>query len=61
MPTIIVNWLEGRTEDTKKAVAKGITEVINKEAGAPPENVTIMFNDLPKTNIAKAGKLFSDK
>ena len=61
MPTIIVNWLEGRSEEVKKAVAKGVTEVISKEANAPPENVTIMFNDLPRTNIAKAGKLFSDK
>lgn len=61
MPTIIVNWLEGRTEDMKKKVAKGFTEVLEKDIGVAPERVTIMFNDLPSTNIAKAGKLFSDK
>jgi 4-oxalocrotonate tautomerase family enzyme len=61
MPTVIVNWLEGRDDDMKRRVAKGFTEVLGKEVGAPPENCTVMFNDLPNTNIAKAGVLFSDR
>jgi predicted TIM-barrel fold metal-dependent hydrolase len=53
MPTIIVNWLEGRTEDTKKAVAKGITEVINKEAGAPPRTSPSCSTICPKPTLPK--------
>lgn len=42
-------------------MAKAITDVMIEIAGAKAENVTIIFHDLPKTNIAKAGVLGSEQ
>lgn len=61
MPTIIVNWLEGRTDEIKRNVARDITKVVSQDAGVPESVVTIMFNDLPKTNFAQGGTLAADK
>jgi 4-oxalocrotonate tautomerase len=60
MPIVIIDWLEGRDEDQKRAVAKGVTEAIVNSAKCAPEAVTIVFNDHPRSHIAKAGVLFSD-
>ena len=61
MPIITVNWLEGKTDDMKRKVAKGFTDILQKEAGSPPESVSIIFHDIKKGDLAKAGTLFSDK
>ncbi|MCL2000444.1 MAG: tautomerase family protein [Planctomycetes bacterium] len=61
MPIITIEWLEGRTDDTKRKVAKEFTETLQREAGSSPEAVSIIFHDLKKCDLAKAGILFSDK
>lgn len=60
MPTIMINWLEGKSDDTKRKVVADITEVIQKDIGVAPENVTIIINDLKKNNFSKGGKLACD-
>ncbi len=60
MPIVNIDWLEGRTVEQKREIARRITEVIVEVAACPPEAVTVIFTDHPRHDIAKAGKLLSD-
>ncbi len=61
MPIIHVNMFEGRTVDQKRKLVAGITEVVVNSLGTKPESVHIVIQELPRTNIADAGVLASDK
>ena len=61
MPIVTINWIDGKTDDVKRKVAKGFTDVLQREAGSPPDSVSIIFQDMKKSDFAKAGTLFSDK
>jgi 4-oxalocrotonate tautomerase len=60
MPILNVNWLEGRTAEQKRELAKRFTDALTQVTGCPAEAVTVIFSDHPRTDIAKAGKLYSD-
>ncbi len=61
MPIITVNMLDGRTVEQKRKIAARLTQVICEELGKKPENVRIMFNEIPLDNYAVAGILKSDE
>lgn len=60
MPVIIVEMWPGRDEDAKRRIAKGITEVFEREK-VPAEAVTVVMHDTPKGNWATGGRLHSDQ
>lgn len=60
MPIIRVDWIEGRTLEQKRSLAAKITEVVCECARTTPDRVTVIINDIPKTNHAKAGVLRAD-
>ncbi len=55
MPVVRVEMWKGRSEEVKEKLIKGITKVFT-EIGVSPEWVTIIINDVPKTNWGSAGK-----
>lgn len=59
MPVVIVKLWEGRSEEQKQALAKGITDLIQQETGAKPEATVVIFEDVAKSDWATAGKLWS--
>ncbi len=59
MPIVRVEWLAGRTEDQKAAVAEGIAEVMRVQAGVKPESLFIVFEDVARTDWATGGVLAS--
>ncbi len=61
MPIIQIDWVEGRTVDQKRELAKKVTAAVCEAGKCPPEAVTIIIRDLPKTDIAKAGVPLADK
>ena len=61
MPTIMINWLEGKSDDVKRKVVHDIAEVIEQDVGVDRSNVTVIINDLKKNNFAKGGKLACDE
>ena len=61
MPLIRVEMFEGRTVDQKRALAQALTEATVKTLGVSPGAVDIMFFDVPKSDWASAGELWSDK
>ena len=60
MPTVSVDWLEGRNVDQKREICRQFTETLVKVTGCPPEAVIVIFTEHPRHEIGKAGKLMSD-
>ena len=60
MPEVVVYMLEGRTLDQKRGLIKDITAAVVKNAGAPPDAVTVSLVESPKTSKGKGGVLFSE-
>lgn len=64
MPIVTIVMFEGRTEEMKRRLAKKITDSIVEilgSTGATAEGTTVIFQEVPKRNIATAGILASDK
>lgn len=61
MPIATIKILEGRTEEQKRALVAEVTGAIHRSIGSPVENITVIIEDMPKTNYAVAGILTSDK
>jgi 4-oxalocrotonate tautomerase len=61
MPIVTVRAIEGRTVEQKRKLAKDITDAVVKNFKVEADKVTVNFFDMPKHNIAKAGKLLTDQ
>ncbi|MBW2975095.1 4-oxalocrotonate tautomerase family protein [Candidatus Woesearchaeota archaeon] len=55
MPVIKVDLWKGRTEEQKAEIIKGITSVFEKQ-GVPKEHVTVIINDIDKSNWGMRGE-----
>ena len=60
MPVVQVSVWAGISEENKKKIVEGITEVI-AEIGVPREAITIILYEVPKTDWASAGQLHSER
>jgi 4-oxalocrotonate tautomerase len=61
MPVLTIRQFEGRTIEQKRRLAKEITDSIVKIYEIEADRVHITYFDVPKHNVAKAGKLFIDQ
>ena len=61
MPEVIVELAEGRTVDQKRALARGITQVVVETCNVEADAVTVIIHENPKTDKAKGGILFADR
>ena len=57
MPIVKVEWLAGRSKETKAKVAEAIEKAMIELAGCPPGATYIVFEDVKKENWAVEGKL----
>ena len=55
LPVVVIEMWEGRTEEQKAKLIKGITEVF-KEIGVEPEHLSILIHDVPKSNWGVRGE-----
>lgn len=60
MPFVTIDMLEGRSAEQKKELAEVLTREIARICKVEASSVFIVMHDLPKTNVAKAGKLSSE-
>lgn len=60
MPSISVT-MRTRSLESRKNIAKGITEVIIRETGVDPEWITIHFYETDEERVARGGVLLSDR
>ncbi len=61
MPLIRVELFAGRSVDQKRALAQALTEATVRTLACKPEAVDVMFFDVPRSDWASAGELWSDK
>jgi len=61
LPVVIIEMWEGRTDEQKEKLMKGIFKAF-EEIDVPPEALNIIIHDIPKTNWGlrgeQASKLF---
>jgi 4-oxalocrotonate tautomerase len=60
LPVVQVSVWSGISEENKKKIVEGITEVIS-EIGVPKEAITIIIYEVPKTDWASGGQMHSEK
>jgi 4-oxalocrotonate tautomerase len=60
MPVVQISVWAGISEENKKKMVEGITKVI-EELGVPREAITIIIEEIPKTNWASGGRLHSER
>ena len=61
MPVIFAHILEGRSDETKRAYIRALTEVSVKYLKCRPESVSIVLTDMPFTHYARGGKVKMDE
>ncbi|HEY7062441.1 MAG TPA: tautomerase family protein [Chloroflexota bacterium] len=61
MPEVIVELAAGRTVDQKRAIVKGITQVIVDVCNTQASEVTVIIHESPLTDKGKGGVLFADR
>ncbi|MFH1642005.1 MAG: 2-hydroxymuconate tautomerase [Nanoarchaeota archaeon] len=58
MPVVKIDMWDGRTDEQKSEIIKGITEVFEKQ-GVSKEKTTIIINEVKKNNWGLNGDLAS--
>jgi 4-oxalocrotonate tautomerase len=61
MPIITVDLWAGRSVEQKRALAKELTEAFVRATGVSPGGVQVVLRDVPKSNWAIGGELYSDR
>ena len=61
MPMIKIEMFEGRTPHEKRALVAAVTEACVRTIGSPPESVHVLLVDVPKSNWATGGVLWSER
>ena len=60
MPVVTVDWLQGRSAQQKQALAKALTQAFVDIAKVSPDQVWIVFRDVPRADWAMGGKLLDE-
>jgi 4-oxalocrotonate tautomerase len=61
MPVVTVQLWEGRTVDQKRALVKAITDAMVEHAGANPDALHVVLQEIPRENWGRAGVLGVDR
>ena len=60
MPVVTVEWLQGRSAQQKQALAKTLTQAFVDIAKVSPDQVWIVFRDVPRSDWAMSGRLLEE-
>ena len=60
MPVIQCNIREGRTEEQKQALARGITRVVHETIGSPVEYIYVLIRETPGAHHVTGGEALPD-
>ncbi|AIF80800.1 4-oxalocrotonate tautomerase [endosymbiont of Acanthamoeba sp. UWC8] len=60
MPVLVVNMMEGRTDDQKRLLVEKVTDAVCVALGSEPNRVRIIINEMPGNGYAIGGKLMQD-
>lgn len=57
MPFVRIDLFEGRTEEQKINLAKGVTEAVMKNTGAPADAIHVFINDMEEGTYFPHGEM----
>jgi 4-oxalocrotonate tautomerase len=61
MPEVTIEITQGRTLEQKRALVKGITQVVMETCSVPADAVVVTIHENPLTDKGKGGVLFADR
>jgi 4-oxalocrotonate tautomerase len=61
MPVITVQMYTGRTSQQKRALVRALTDAMVQHAGAKPDNLHVILQEVPKENWALAGVMGNER
>ncbi len=61
MPVVTVQLWEGRTLDQKRKLVRALTDAMIEHAGARPDALHVILQEVPKENWGRAGVLGVDR
>ena len=61
MPVVKVQLFEGRTLEQKRALVRAITQAMVEHAGAKPDGLHVILQEIPRENWGRAGVLGVDR
>lgn len=61
MPVVTVQMWTGRTSQQKRALARAITDAMVRHAGAKPDNLHVIIQEVPKEDWALAGVMGDER
>jgi len=60
MPVITIRFMEGRTLEQKREMAKVVSEAVSRIAKTPLAGVHVIFENVPRTDWSLGGTMFAD-
>ncbi len=57
MPTVLIYWSPGRSQQQKTKVIEEITDVLVEHGSARKEDVLVIFQDIQPGDAGRGGKL----
>ncbi|AUW96549.1 4-oxalocrotonate tautomerase [Streptococcus pluranimalium] len=57
MPFVTIDLFEGRSDEQKAQLAREVTKVVSRVAGAPKEAIHIFINDMPEGSYFPQGEV----
>lgn len=61
MPVVTVQLWEGRTVEQKRHLVKALTDAMVEHAGASPDALHVILQEIPRENWSLAGVLGIDR
>ncbi len=61
MPIVTVKPIERRSDDQKRALVEKVTDAVVETTGATPDKVSIIIEEMKKTDYGVGGRRVSDQ
>lgn len=61
MPVVTIQLWEGRTLDQKRALVRAVTKAMVEHAGARPDGLHVIIQEVARENWGRAGVLGVDR
>ena len=61
MPVVTIAMYDGRSLEQKRELVKGVTDVVARVTGNPPDSVHVVIEEVKRENWAIGGLLWPDR